>query len=269
MLFALYRTQRGIGEPFGCDRIVRMINRLQQLYLWACERLYAELAWSYDLVSWLVSWGAWRQWRVAALDYVRGPRVLEIGFGTGTLLATLVERGYQVMGLEYSAAMHRETAKKLTRLGLAAPRVQAPAQAMPFVAGSFDTIIATFPSAYIVDPATLRECARLLRAPSAQENIGCTRVAAAELVEAAKPRLRPMNNEENHGRLVIVMGVSAPGSPLSWLMRLFFPRQELAAPSTDDPLLERFVAAGLAARHATVAQGHHCVHLIVAEPRLP
>ena len=33
---------------------------------------------------------------------------------------------------------------------------------MPFAAGSFDTVVATFPAPYILDPATLAECARLL-----------------------------------------------------------------------------------------------------------
>jgi len=36
-----------------------MVNRVGRLYVWATERLYQELAWAYDGVSWLVSLGHW------------------------------------------------------------------------------------------------------------------------------------------------------------------------------------------------------------------
>jgi len=48
---------------------------------------------------------------------------------------------------------------------LEVPCVRGVTQEMPFVGGSFDSIIATFPAGYILDPATLREVARLLRRP--------------------------------------------------------------------------------------------------------
>lgn len=138
---------------------------LRRLYAWACERLYAELAWSYSLVSWLVSVGWWDQWRAVALPYVQGPRVLEIGFGTGELLPRLLARMPRTVGLEPSSAMQRQAHRKLTRLGLAVPLVQARAQAMPFADHSFDTLVATFPAPYIVEPTTLAECSRLLALP--------------------------------------------------------------------------------------------------------
>lgn len=136
---------------------------LRECYLWLCERLYHELAGSYDLISRLVSAGAWPQWRRLALAHARGPRLLEIGFGTGELLGETAAGGAQVTGLELSPAMHAVTAQRLARLRLDPPRVQAAAQAMPFAAGSFDTVLSTFPAPYIVEPATLVECARILR----------------------------------------------------------------------------------------------------------
>ncbi|MFN8493814.1 MAG: class I SAM-dependent methyltransferase [Caldilineaceae bacterium] len=139
-------------------------------YAWACERLYYEFAWSYDWVSWLVSLGAWSSWRRVALDYLQDtrnatPRVLELGFGTGELLLALAQRDIQVYGLELSPAMHKITATKLRNRGLKVNRVRALAQALPFVEGSFDNIIATFPAPYILQLDTLQECARLLRKP--------------------------------------------------------------------------------------------------------
>jgi len=41
--------------------------------------------------------------------------------------------------------------------------VQARAQALPFCDGCFDTTVASFPTEFIVEPATLRETARVVR----------------------------------------------------------------------------------------------------------
>ena len=132
------------------------------LYRWAANRLYNEFAWTYDLVSWLVSAGHWDGWRKAALAYVSGKRVLEVGFGTGELFLEMAARGWHVCGLDRSPAMHRITARKLRQRALTAPRVRGVTQALPFADGSFDTLIATFPAEYIVAPETLREAARVL-----------------------------------------------------------------------------------------------------------
>lgn len=136
---------------------------MTNLYLWACERLYHELAPAYDTVSRLVSAGGWPHWRRLAVAYTRGERVLELGFGTGELLAELADGGKPVFGLELSPAMQAVTARRLAQQRLAAPRVQAMAQAMPFAAGAFDSILATFPAPYILERRTLAECARVLR----------------------------------------------------------------------------------------------------------
>jgi ubiquinone/menaquinone biosynthesis C-methylase UbiE len=135
------------------------------LYRWACRRLYNELAWIYDPVSWLVSLGMWSAWRQAALDYVAGPRVLEVGFGTGELLLSLARRELDLFGLEISPAMQRIAAAKLDRHRVRAARIQGAVQWMPFPTGFFDCIVSTFPAEFILDPAAHRECARLLRSP--------------------------------------------------------------------------------------------------------
>jgi phosphatidylethanolamine/phosphatidyl-N-methylethanolamine N-methyltransferase len=136
-----------------------------RLYLWATYRLYDELAWAYDWVSWLVSLGHWSLWRQSALGHVEGQQVLETGFGTGELLIEMVGHGLDVVGLEMSPAMHRVTGRKLGRRGVIVPRVLGPVQRMPFADGCFDTIVSTFPSGYILEAAALEEIARLLRPP--------------------------------------------------------------------------------------------------------
>jgi ubiquinone/menaquinone biosynthesis C-methylase UbiE len=159
-----------------------MVKLVAGLYLWATERLYHELAWAYDAVSWLVSLGRWSRWRRMALDYVAGGRVLEVGFGTGELLSDIAQRELDGVGLDPAPAMHRVTARKLRRRGLAMPRVRAIGQRAPFADGSFDAIVSTFPAGYILDADTLEEAARLLRPPGPGTGEGGGRLIVVGLV---------------------------------------------------------------------------------------
>lgn len=165
---------------------------INHLYRWACERLYAELAWSYDWVSWLVSLGQWQRWRALALAEMQGERILELGFGTGELLCAASATGRAIYGLELAPAMHGLTAQKLTQRGLATPRVQARAQAMPFADATFDTIVATFPAPYILETATLRECVRLLRPSPAGQNSASRLLIVGLWVRLRHPTLQRM-----------------------------------------------------------------------------
>ncbi|HRW48083.1 MAG: class I SAM-dependent methyltransferase [Caldilinea sp.] len=136
-------------------------NLLAQAYAWACEQIYHDLAWAYDAISWGVSGGAWGDWRTLALEAATG-RILELGFGTGELIAAALEQCRPIVGLERSPQMQAIALAKLRRARLPVPLAQGSALALPFAAGSFDTVIATFPAGYIVEPATLAECARVL-----------------------------------------------------------------------------------------------------------
>lgn len=117
--------------------------------------LYNELAWTYDAVSWLVSLGEWRAWQRAALPFVHGQRVLEVGHGPGHMLLALEAAGYESIGLDLSPYMGRLARRRLVRVGRAALLVRGEAQALPFAPATFDTVLATFPTDYIVTPATL------------------------------------------------------------------------------------------------------------------
>jgi ubiquinone/menaquinone biosynthesis C-methylase UbiE len=149
--------------------VPRWIGRL---YLWATYRLYNEFAPLYDLAAWLVSAGRWGEWRRLALDYVSGPVVLEVGFGTGALLAELAQRGIRAIGLEISPAMQKVTARKLRRLGISAPRLRGAVQSLPFADGCMDTIVSTFPAEYILDSDALGEMQRVLRRPHGPDDPG-------------------------------------------------------------------------------------------------
>ena len=128
---------------------------------WAFHRFYHEFAWTYDAVAALVSGGNWVAWVRAALPFLSG-QVLELGCGTGTLQHALAPRASAV-GMDASAQMLSLTRARLAHDELPARLVRAFAQALPFQPASFDSLVATFPSEYIADLATLAEVRRVLR----------------------------------------------------------------------------------------------------------
>ena len=161
-------------------------NIFGRLYFWAANRLYQELAWMYDVVSWLVSFGHWASWRRDVLDYVTGDRILEIGFGTGELLMEMAAGGYNVVGLDRSWAMQHITDRKLKRAGIRVPCVQGVVQSMPFAAHTFGTIISTFPAEFILDQETLYETVRLLSLPKGESVTDGGRLVIVGLPAARK-----------------------------------------------------------------------------------
>jgi ubiquinone/menaquinone biosynthesis C-methylase UbiE len=127
------------------------------------QLLYNECAWSYDGVAWLVSLGQWRAWGRTTVAHLHGERVLELGHGPGHLLVAMAEHGLAPLGLDLSPHMGRRAQRRVRRRGLAIPLLRARAQALPFQSGSLDSVVATFPTEFVVDPRTLLEVTRALR----------------------------------------------------------------------------------------------------------
>lgn len=128
----------------------------------AFRLLYNEFAWSYDLVSWTVSVGQWRTWQRQALTQIAGDQVLEIAHGTGNLQIDLAAAGYHPVAFDLSAAMGRIAKRKLAGRKLYPPFVRGRVQALPFADQRFTTLISTFPTEFITDPAAVREFYRVL-----------------------------------------------------------------------------------------------------------
>ncbi len=189
------------------------------IYLALYSLLYNQLAWAYDCVSWAVSLGRWDSWRRAALPFVQGEQVLEVGFGTGALLCELDGGRRRVFGLEPSAAMQRISARKLGQRGQTVPRLQGTAQRLPFVDRAFDTIVTTFPASFILDKRAHREFARCLR-PG--------------------------------GRLIVVEVVLSSRQPL---LRFFFQLLFPSPPGAPEQLGEAFQAAELKSSEHLIGEG--------------
>lgn len=134
-----------------------------RLLYWAFERLYHELAWTYDLVAVVVSRGYWFRWITAAVPYLRHGPVLELGCGTGHLQLELARAGISHVGYDASSQMLRQTRRRLWRTGAANRLLRGRGEALPFADQSFANVVATFPAPYILKPATLAEIRRVLQ----------------------------------------------------------------------------------------------------------
>jgi ubiquinone/menaquinone biosynthesis C-methylase UbiE len=124
---------------------------------------YHTFAWTYDFVAMIVSVGRWQDWGRAALPYVRGPRILEIGFGPGHLQVALNQLSLHTFGLDESWQMIHLARANLRHANLPVLLTRSYAQQIPYATGCFDCILSTFPSEYIMDTRTLKELMRVLK----------------------------------------------------------------------------------------------------------
>jgi len=199
--------------------------------------LYHQFAFTYDLVAAGVSFNRWKDWVMSVIPFIEGNRILEMGHGPGHLQRILLglrpgslyedfagqDRNLFTVGIDESAQMGRLAKRNLTRrsasshnkpLDVAYAQINLTrgiAQQLPFPNGSFDTIIATFPTEYITDPSTLSEVKRCL---------------------------------SNGGRL-IVLPAALPKNPfLDWLFRVTHQSPTEAIDIVKSKFKEPFVTAG-------------------------
>lgn len=128
--------------------------------------LYNELAFTYDIVSKVVSLGAWRCWQRSVLDHLGASNdvtVLELAHGTGDLQLDLHSAGYRSIGYDLSPHMGRIAHNKLIQHQVPANLVRGYAQQLPFPNDVFSNVVCTFPTAFIVNPQTLMEVYRVLQ----------------------------------------------------------------------------------------------------------
>ncbi len=121
--------------------------------------LYHPLAFTYDLVAWVVSFGKWNDWVLSIFPLIEGTRILELGHGPGHLQRFLLDRGLSPVALDESTQMGR-LAKR--RLGGKHKLARGLAQSLPFPTDHFDTVVYTFTSEYIFEAETLAEIRRVL-----------------------------------------------------------------------------------------------------------
>ena len=89
-----------------------------RLASWVVEQFYGRLAWAYDPAVWALSGGLWYRWAFTAERFVVDQPVLEVGCGTGCLLAHLARKGLEVIGVDKSPQMAAVARRRLDRAGL-------------------------------------------------------------------------------------------------------------------------------------------------------
>ena len=125
--------------------------------------LYHPFAWTYDLVSWTISFGRWKDWIESVVPFIEGKCILELGHGPGHLQRILRDLSLFTVGLDESRQMGVLTKKLLRNSGYTQLNlIRALGQDLPFSAEAFDTIVTTFPTEYIFEQQTLLEVRRTL-----------------------------------------------------------------------------------------------------------
>jgi len=125
--------------------------------------MFDQIAPRYDAVNRLMTLGidrAWRRRAVRSLAAGRGALVVDLGCGTGDLVADVARTGARVVGVDVSAQMMAHGRGRMPE----AHFVRADAQRLPFADASFDAAVSGFALRnFSAIPDALAETARILK----------------------------------------------------------------------------------------------------------
>lgn len=127
----------------------------------AVRRRYERAARYYDIQVWPMELFMMRRFRGRVMDLVEGPRVLEVGVGTGINLPDY-PAGLKVDAIDFSQRMLERARQRAARADVTLHEMDA--QHLAFPDASFDTVVSTCVFCSVPDPILgLKEVRRVLR----------------------------------------------------------------------------------------------------------
>jgi ubiquinone/menaquinone biosynthesis C-methylase UbiE len=124
---------------------------------------YDRIAPVYDVMDGFMEWLAFRRWREHVWRQVEGPRILEVGVGTGKNMPYYPKKA-QVVAVDISDKMLARARRRTLRLGADVELLPMDAQALGFPDASFDCVVATFVFCSVPNPVLgLQEARRVCK----------------------------------------------------------------------------------------------------------
>lgn len=140
------------------------------------RNLFDTIAWKYDLMNDLLSFGlhrTWKKWMVSRAIWCSDPYVLDVCCGTGDVALMLLQAGARVVGIDFSPEMlriaHRRVRRLVEKTGCRqlSERIkllQADASQLPFDDRSFDSLTIAYGLRNLSSPLdALAELVRVVR----------------------------------------------------------------------------------------------------------
>lgn len=125
------------------------------------DRMYTLFAGAYDLA--VKVFPVWKTWLRHAPPHIRGPKVLEVSFGTGYLLTQYADR-FETDGIDYSQKMLSVARANLEKQGIEARLQQGTVESLPYEDETFDCVVNTMAfTAYPDGKKAMSELHRVLK----------------------------------------------------------------------------------------------------------
>jgi ubiquinone/menaquinone biosynthesis C-methylase UbiE len=115
------------------------------------RRRYNRIAFLYNFMEWPVENLRFKGWRNRLRDKIAGPRILEIGVGTGKNMS-YYPSGVSITAVDFSSAMLARAERRARQLHAPVNLLQMDAQQLGFPDSVFDTVFATFVFCSVPDP---------------------------------------------------------------------------------------------------------------------
>lgn len=165
---------------------------------------YQRISPIYDKIEWLME-RRFRPWREKVWQLVSGPRVLEVGVGTGKNIE-FWPHNCQMTAIDLTPGMFEFARQRIKTLNRAADLRLGDVQRLEFPSNSFDSVVATCVFCSVPDPIQgLREIGRVVR-PGGQilllEHIRIDRPVIGTLMDLLAPLIVRLNGANINRRTV-------------------------------------------------------------------